>query len=136
MSAEKKCGETLTVWLNINSINEGYEATWDAAIKEYVQSKKYPTTGKAYGARYVGSMVADVHRTIKYGGIFMYPASKDNPSGKVNYKISFSKVQLKQNKNFLVSKHATYVACFETNDSSVDLWLGHSGVTPSWNILE
>ncbi len=28
-------------------------------------------------------MVADVHRTLKYGGIFMYPATKDAPSGKV-----------------------------------------------------
>lgn len=33
--------------------------------------------------RYIGSMVADVHRTLKYGGIFMYPATKDAPSGKV-----------------------------------------------------
>lgn len=33
--------------------------------------------------RYVGSMVADVHRTIKYGGIFMYPATSDSPKGKV-----------------------------------------------------
>lgn len=34
-------------------------------------------------SRYVGSMVADVHRTIKYGGIFLYPATSQNPSGKV-----------------------------------------------------
>lgn len=39
--------------------------------------------GKPYGARYVGSMVADVHRTLKYGGIFMYPATKLSPNGKV-----------------------------------------------------
>jgi len=39
--------------------------------------------GKTYGARYVGSMVADVHRTLKYGGIFMYPATKLSPNGKV-----------------------------------------------------
>jgi len=38
---------------------------------------------KPYGSRYVGSMVADVHRTLKYGGIFMYPATKDAPHGKV-----------------------------------------------------
>ncbi|XP_011297167.1 fructose-1,6-bisphosphatase 1 [Fopius arisanus] len=67
----------------IYSINEGYEAVWDPAIKEYVQSKKYPATGKPYGARYVGSMVADVHRTIKYGGIFLYPATKENVNGKL-----------------------------------------------------
>lgn len=39
--------------------------------------------GKPYGARYIGSMVADVHRTLKYGGIFMYPATKQAPNGKV-----------------------------------------------------
>ncbi|KYN37751.1 Fructose-1,6-bisphosphatase 1 [Trachymyrmex septentrionalis] len=68
---------------NIYSINEGNESTWDSSIKEYVRSKKYPATGKPYSARYVGSMVADVHRTIKYGGIFLYPASKSNPNGKL-----------------------------------------------------
>jgi len=67
----------------IYSINEGYTSTWDAAIVEYVNSKKYPTNGKPYGARYVGSMVADVHRTLKYGGIFLYPATKDAPKGKL-----------------------------------------------------
>lgn len=64
----------------IYSINEGYEEKWDPAIKEYVKSKKQ---GKAYGGRYIGSMVADVHRTLKYGGIFMYPATADNPNGKL-----------------------------------------------------
>ncbi|XP_069679967.1 fructose-1,6-bisphosphatase 1 isoform X2 [Periplaneta americana] len=39
--------------------------------------------GKPYGARYVGSMVADVHRTLKYGGIFMYPATAASPKGKL-----------------------------------------------------
>lgn len=34
-------------------------------------------------ARYVGSMVSDMHRTLKYGGIFMYPATSKSPSGKV-----------------------------------------------------
>lgn len=37
-----------------------------------------------YGSRYVGSMVADVHRTLMYGGIFMYPANQKSPKGKVN----------------------------------------------------
>jgi len=67
----------------IYSINEGYAATWDPAIVEYVDSKKNPQNGKPYGARYIGSMVADVHRTLKYGGIFMYPATKDAPKGKL-----------------------------------------------------
>lgn len=41
-------------------------------------------TGKPYGARYIGSMVADVHRTLVYGGIFMYPGTTEAPKGKVN----------------------------------------------------
>jgi len=64
----------------IYSINEGYEEKWEDAVKEYVKSKKQ---GKPYGGRYIGSMVADVHRTLKYGGIFMYPATADAPNGKL-----------------------------------------------------
>merc|ERR1712032_933758 len=67
----------------IYSINEGYEQYWDDAVREYVVSKKRPQTGKPYGARYIGSMVADVHRTLCYGGIFMYPATASNPNGKL-----------------------------------------------------
>ncbi|KAK7080261.1 Fructose-1,6-bisphosphatase [Halocaridina rubra] len=63
----------------IYSINEGYANQWDPAIAEYVQEKKAQKTG----ARYIGSMVADIHRTIKYGGIFMYPATADAPKGKL-----------------------------------------------------
>lgn len=65
----------------IYSINEGYEKKWEPAILEYVKSKKEGK--KPYGARYIGSMVADVHRTIKYGGIFLYPKTEDAPKGKL-----------------------------------------------------
>jgi len=67
----------------IYSINEGYTHEWDDAVKEYIDSKKDPAKGKPYGGRYVGSMVSDVHRTIKYGGIFIYPATKSSPKGKL-----------------------------------------------------
>ncbi|KAF2354234.1 Fructose-1-6-bisphosphatase class 1 [Trinorchestia longiramus] len=63
----------------IYSLNEGYANLWDAAVTEYVLGKKK----KKAGGRYIGSMVADVHRTIKYGGIFMYPATSDAPNGKL-----------------------------------------------------
>lgn len=68
---------------NIYSINEGYSSTWDPSVYKYVQDKKDPAKGKPYGARYVGSMVADVHRTIKYGGIFIYPATAAAKNGKL-----------------------------------------------------
>lgn len=65
---------------NIYSINEGNFLQWPASVKEYVDEAK--ATGKA-SLRYVGSMVADVHRTLLYGGIFMYPADKKNVNGKL-----------------------------------------------------
>lgn len=68
----------------IYSLNEGYASQWDEPLKNYIASLKNPEAGKsAYGARYIGSMVADVHRTLKYGGIFMYPANKSSPKGKL-----------------------------------------------------
>ncbi|XP_071965017.1 fructose-1,6-bisphosphatase 1-like [Antedon mediterranea] len=68
----------------IFSINEGYAQYWDNAVKDYIHKKKYPEEGKSpYGARYIGSMVADMHRTIKYGGIFLYPAHSKSPKGKL-----------------------------------------------------
>ena len=42
-----------------------------------------PANGKPYSARYIGSMVADVHRTLLYGGIFGYPDDKKSKSGKL-----------------------------------------------------
>ncbi|XP_074137775.1 fructose-1,6-bisphosphatase 1 [Sminthopsis crassicaudata] len=69
---------------NIYSLNEGYARDFDPAITEYIQKKKFPQDNTApYGARYVGSMVADVHRTLVYGGIFLYPANKKSPKGKL-----------------------------------------------------
>lgn len=68
----------------IYSLNEGYSAQFDEPLKNYLHSIKNPEAGKSgYGARYIGSMVADMHRTIKYGGIFMYPANKSAPKGKL-----------------------------------------------------
>ena len=63
----------------IYSINEGNSSLWNADIKQYIDSYKQ----LRYGARYIGSMVADVHRTLLYGGIFCYPADKKNPKGKL-----------------------------------------------------
>jgi len=69
----------------IYSVNEGYAGNWPAPVQDYIHSLKYPKEKgkKPYGARYIGSMVADVHRTLMYGGIFCYPATVDNPSGKL-----------------------------------------------------
>lgn len=63
----------------IYSINEGNSSLWNTDITQYIDS--YKKSG--YAARYVGSMVADVHRTLLYGGVFCYPADKKNPKGKL-----------------------------------------------------
>jgi fructose-1,6-bisphosphatase I len=65
----------------IYSLNEGYAHTFHPAVKNYLDTLKFPPanhTGKfsPYAARYVGSMVADMHRTLLYGGIFLYPGGK------------------------------------------------------------
>ena len=53
-------------------------------VTAYLNSIKYPTNGKSpYSARYIGSMVADVHRTLLYGGIFGYPDDKKSKKGKL-----------------------------------------------------
>ena len=69
----------------IYSINEGNASLWDTTIKEYINDKKFPKKNddKPYSLRYVGSMVADVHRTLLYGGIFLYPKDSKNPDGKL-----------------------------------------------------
>lgn len=65
----------------IYSINEGNWATFPQPVKDFITSCK--GAAKPYSLRYVGSMVADVHRTLLYGGIFMYPATTSNPKGKL-----------------------------------------------------
>uniref|UniRef100_A0A915ADB8 fructose-bisphosphatase n=1 Tax=Parascaris univalens TaxID=6257 RepID=A0A915ADB8_PARUN len=66
------------------SINEGNAAGWPKAIADYVHTRKFPEGGKPPMAlRYIGSMVPDVHRTLLYGGIFIYPAVASAPEGKL-----------------------------------------------------
>lgn len=55
------------------SINEGNTSTWDAGTQAYVSHLKRKE--KPYSLRYVGTLVADFHRTLVKGGIFLYPAS-------------------------------------------------------------
>jgi fructose-1,6-bisphosphatase I len=65
------------------SINEGYTKFWDGPTKDYVNARKNPESGSPANARYIGSMVADVHRTLVYGGIFAYPAHSKSTKGKL-----------------------------------------------------
>ncbi len=69
----------------IYSINEGNYKYWHPGLKKYIKwlQEEEKETGRPYSTRYIGSMVADVHRTLLYGGIFMYPADSRNPKGKL-----------------------------------------------------
>jgi fructose-1,6-bisphosphatase I len=68
----------------IYSFNEGNSMYFYPPVTAYLKSIKYPTPPKSpYSARYIGSMVADVHRTLLYGGIFGYPDDKKSKKGKL-----------------------------------------------------
>ena len=63
----------------IYSINDGNYTTWDKSMQNAIDNFKF--NGKPYTSRYVGSMVADIHRTLLYGGIYLYPADAKKGNG-------------------------------------------------------
>jgi fructose-1,6-bisphosphatase I len=65
----------------IFSINEGYARQWQPGVRAYVDALK--ASEKPWKARYIGSLVADVHRNLLKGGIFLYPATPGAPRGKL-----------------------------------------------------
>ncbi len=69
----------------IYSANEGNYSSWDDNIKRYIDVLKEPEAlaGRPYSLRYIGSLVADFHRNLLYGGIFLYPGDTKNPNGKL-----------------------------------------------------
>lgn len=67
----------------IFSVNEGNFNQFDQGVKDYLDFCKDDTSKKPYSARYIGSLVADVHRNILKGGIYMYPGTISKPNGKL-----------------------------------------------------
>lgn len=69
----------------IYSVNDGYSRYWDEPTKKIMEwfHTADAANGKPYSARYVGALVADFHRTLLRGGIYMYPAEKRKPDGKL-----------------------------------------------------
>lgn len=68
------------------SINEANAPRWQPpAVRTFVERLKGKDNpaGKAYTLRYVGTLVADAHRTLKKGGVFIYPGDTKNPQGKL-----------------------------------------------------
>ncbi len=69
----------------IYSVNHGNFFQYSDKVQKYITvcQKKDKTNGGPYTQRYIGSMVADVHRNLIKGGIFMYPGTTDKPKGKL-----------------------------------------------------
>ena len=76
-----KCPESGRIY----SVNHGNFFQYTEGVREYIHAcqQKDKSNGGPYTQRYIGSMVSDVHRNLLKGGIFMYPAIKDKPGGKL-----------------------------------------------------
>ncbi|NVO11362.1 MAG: class 1 fructose-bisphosphatase [Bacteroidales bacterium] len=70
---------------SIYSVNEGNYEHFPQGIKDYINYCKVidKPTGRPYSARYIGSLVADFHRNLLKGGIFIYPQTASAPNGKL-----------------------------------------------------
>jgi fructose-1,6-bisphosphatase I len=66
----------------IYSTNEGNYGRWSPCMQQYIRylKEEHPDSGRPYTLRYVGSLVADVHRTMLYGGVYCYPGDTKNPT--------------------------------------------------------
>lgn len=69
----------------IYSINEGNYADFPAGVKKFIKycQDKEPATNRPYTSRYIGSLVADFHRNLLKGGIYMYPSTANATKGKL-----------------------------------------------------
>ena len=67
------------------SINEGNSVDWLPGTRKYIDwiKQRDEETGRPYGLRYIGTAVADIHRTLIYGGTFLYPGDRRSPNGKL-----------------------------------------------------
>lgn len=63
------------------SVNESNAGTFPEPLRVWLDQRKAP--GAGWNARYIGSLVADFHRNLLKGGVFLYPATKKNPEGKL-----------------------------------------------------
>ncbi len=67
------------------SVNEGNYGKWNQNVRRYIDSLKSEDSGRGtpYTSRYIGSLVADLHRNMLHGGIFLYPGDSSYPDGKL-----------------------------------------------------
>ncbi|MFO4659417.1 class 1 fructose-bisphosphatase [Vibrio cholerae] len=69
----------------IYSINEGNYIRFPTGVKKYIKfcQENVPEEGRPYTSRYIGSLVADFHRNLLKGGIYLYPSTHSHPNGKL-----------------------------------------------------
>lgn len=67
----------------IYSVNEANADGFPEPYRRFLARLRSGETGRTYSSRYVGSLVADFHRTLLKGGIFLYPPTAQNPQGKL-----------------------------------------------------
>lgn len=67
------------------AINEGNLNRCHPGLKDYCEYVRQddPSTGRPYSGRYIGSLVADVHRNLIKGGVYVYPSTTNSPEGKL-----------------------------------------------------
>ncbi|WP_263368554.1 class 1 fructose-bisphosphatase [Edaphobacter bradus] len=65
------------------SVNEANAAGWPEEFRTYITKLREGELGKEYSSRYIGSLVADFHRTLLKGGVFLYPPTTKQPKGKL-----------------------------------------------------
>jgi len=65
------------------SLNQGNYHSFPDHVKQFIDYCQDTTEKKAFSLRYIGSMVADFHRNLIKGGVFLYPATQDAPGGKL-----------------------------------------------------
>ncbi|MEG2115818.1 MAG: class 1 fructose-bisphosphatase, partial [Hafnia sp.] len=70
---------------NMYSINEGNYIKFPLGVKKYIKycQEQDEATQRPYTSRYIGSLVADFHRNLLKGGIYIYPSTASHPSGKL-----------------------------------------------------
>lgn len=68
---------------NYYSSNDAYWDTFPQPYRDYLTHLRSGASGRHYALRYIGSLVADFHRTLLRGGVFLYPPTLKNPQGKL-----------------------------------------------------
>ena len=65
------------------SVNEAQMESFPPVYNEYLRGLRAGSLGHPYSSRYIGSLVADFHRTLLKGGVFLYPPTAKHPEGKL-----------------------------------------------------